>query len=161
MPKSAAIDATDANILAVLQKNVRISNKDLASAVNLAPSTCLERVNRLRRNGTITGERVEVAPAMLGRPLEALLSIRLQAHKRALVDPFVKTVLDRPETRALYHLAGPDDFLVHVAVEDTQTLQDVVLNTYTAREEVLLIHTNLIFQTWPGGPLLPTDSAIS
>ena len=79
----------------------------------------------------------------------------MQPHRRPLVDPFVENVLTHPETRALYHLTGPDDFLVHVAAQSAQALQQLVLDEYTARDEVALVHTNLIFQRWDGGPLLP------
>ena len=64
-------------------------------------------------------------------------------------------VLAQPETRELYHLTGPDDFLVHVAAANAQELQRLVLDELTARDEVALVHTNLVFQRWEGGPLLP------
>lgn len=155
MSESVPLDPVDLRILAELQNNARLSNKELAAVVGVAPSTCLDRVNRLRESGVITGHTLQVDPAKLGRPLEALLFIRVQPHKRPLVDPFVEHVLSQPETRALYHLTGPDDFLVHVAATSAQTLQQLVLDEYTARDEVALVHTNLIFQRWDGGPLLP------
>lgn len=123
--------------------------------VGLAPSTCLDRVARLRTAGVITGQRIEVAPAMLGRPLEALLFVQVRPHRRALVDPFVAHLLAQPEVRAVYHLTGPDDFLAHVATSSAADLQRLVLDELTARDEVVRVNTNLIFQQWTGGPLLP------
>jgi DNA-binding Lrp family transcriptional regulator len=158
MTQSPVLDAVDIKILAALQNDAQLSNKDLAAAVHVAPSTCLTRVNRLREHGVITGQRLRIDPAKLGRPLEALLFVRVQPHRRPLVDPFVEHVLTRPETRALYHLTGPDDFLVHVAAMDARDLQRLVLDEFTARDEVALVHTTLIFQSWDGGPLLPPQS---
>lgn len=155
MNQTVQLDPVDLRILASLQKNARLSNKELAAEVGVAASTCLDRVHRLRESGVILGQALQVDPAMLGRPLEALLFIRVQPHRRPLVDPFVEHVLNQPETRALYHLTGPDDFLVHVAAQGAHALQQLVLDQYTAREEVALVHTNLIFQKWEGGPLLP------
>jgi DNA-binding Lrp family transcriptional regulator len=151
------LDTVDIQILAVLQNDARTSNKDLAAAVHVAPSTCLDRVNRLREYGVIVGHRLQVDPAKVGRPLEAFLFVRVQPHKRAMVDPFVEHVLKQPETRALYHLSGPEDFLVYVTAQDARDLQRLVLDEYTARDEVALVHTNLVFQQWEGGPLLPPD----
>jgi DNA-binding Lrp family transcriptional regulator len=71
------------------------------------------------------------------------------------VDPFVEHVLSQPETRALYHLTGPEDFVVHVTTKDARDLQRLVLDEFTGRSEVVMVHTNLIFQCWEGGPLLP------
>ncbi|MHA6800668.1 Lrp/AsnC family transcriptional regulator [Bounagaea algeriensis] len=155
MPQSVKLDPVDLQILAALQNNARLPNKELAAAVGIAASTCLDRVNRLREAGVILGYGVQVDPEKLGRPLQALLYIRVQPHRRPLVDPFVEHVLSQPETRELYHLTGPDDFLVHVAAENAHALQRLVLDEFTARDEVALVHTNLIFQRWDGGPLLP------
>ncbi|SDQ14056.1 Lrp/AsnC family transcriptional regulator [Actinopolyspora saharensis] len=155
MAQSIKLDPVDLQILAALQNNARISNKELAATVDIAASTCLDRVNRLRETGVILGYGVKVDPEKLGRPLQALLYIRVQPHRRPLVDPFVEHVLTQPETRELYHLTGPDDFLLHVAAENARALQRLVLDELTAREEVALVHTNLIFQHWDGKPLLP------
>ncbi len=155
MDQTVQLDPVDLDLLAALQNDARLSNKELAATAGIAPSTCLDRMNRLRESGVITGYRLQVDSAKLGRPIEALLFIRVQPHKRPLVQPFVERVVNHPETRALYHLTGPDDFLVHVAAEDAQALQRLVLDEYTARDEVALVHTNLIFQKWEGGPLLP------
>lgn len=158
MPKSVELDSVDLRILTELQNNARLPNKALAAAVGIAASTCLDRVNRLRESGVILGYRLEVDPALLGRPLEALLHVRMQPHRRPLVEPFVEHVLNQPETRELYHLTGADDFLVHVTAEDAGALQRLVLDQFTARDEIALVHTDLIFQRWSGKPLLPPSS---
>jgi DNA-binding Lrp family transcriptional regulator len=155
MVEDPVLAPVDHEILRVLQADARISNRDLAAAVGVAASTCSDRVNRLRTRGVIRGWTVEVDPAAVGRPLEALLAVRVQPHRRPVVDPFVEHVRSLPETRALYHLTGPDDFLIHVAARSAADLQRLVLDELTARPEVSLVHTNLIFQQWPGGPLLP------
>lgn len=155
MPDSAQLDPVDLQILTALQNNARMPNKELAATIGIAPSTCLDRVNRLREAGVILGYSLQVNPGKLGRPLEALLYVRMQPHRRPLVDPFVEHVLAQPETRELYHLTGPDDFLIHVTAENAHALQRLVLDELTARDEIALVHTNLIFQRWVGGPLLP------
>jgi DNA-binding Lrp family transcriptional regulator len=152
---SPRLDSVDLQILAELQNNARLSNKELAAVIGIAPSTCLDRVSRLRNSGAIAGYHLQVDPAILGRPLQALLFIRVQPHKRPLVDPLVEHIISLPATRSLYHLTGPEDFVVHVAVESASALQRLVLDEYTTRDEVVLVHTNLIFQQWSGGPLLP------
>ncbi|WP_410654225.1 Lrp/AsnC family transcriptional regulator [Amycolatopsis sp. lyj-112] len=155
MSDSVELSTVDLQILRLLQNDARVSNKDLAAAVGIAPSTCLDRVNRLREFGVITGQRAEVDAAKLGRPLEALLFVQVRPHRRDLVDSFVEHLLSLPEVRAVYHLTGPDDFLAHVATASAGELQRLVLDELTARDEVARVHTNLVFQHWSGGPLLP------
>jgi DNA-binding Lrp family transcriptional regulator len=149
------VDATDRAILESLQRDARIANKDLAASVGIAPSTCLDRVLRLRRGGLITGYAAQVSPEALGRPVQALLAIRFAAHSRPLVDPFIDAIRALPETRAIHHVTGPEDFIIHVACGSIADLQRLVLEELTARPEVGHVQTNLIYSSWDGGPLLP------
>ena len=68
------LDRIDFEILAQLQNDARLSNKELAARVHLAPSSCLERVRRLRRLGAITGFHATVDPEVLGIALQAMRS---------------------------------------------------------------------------------------
>jgi DNA-binding Lrp family transcriptional regulator len=140
------LDEQDVLILAALKGNARISNKDLAAAVGLAPSTCLERVRRLRELGAIHGYHADIDLAMLGVGLQALIAVRLQRHSRELVDSFRSYVLGLAEVREVYHVAGADDFLVHVAVRDADHLRDLAMDAFTTRPEVSHIETRLIFE---------------
>ncbi|MFI1093511.1 Lrp/AsnC family transcriptional regulator [Streptomyces sp. NPDC020917] len=155
MTDSVALDPVDLHILRLLQNDARTTYRDLAAAVGVAPSTCLDRVARLRRSGVILGHELRLDPAKLGRGLEALLLVQVRPHRRDLVGPFVDRLRELPESRALFHLTGPDDFLVHVAVTGTADLQRLVLDEFTARPEVARVETRLIFQQWECGPLMP------
>lgn len=157
MSDSLQIDSVDLEILRLLQHDARRTNRDLAAAVGIAPSTCLDRVARLRRAGIILGHTLRLDPAALGRPVQAFLAVRVGPHHRPLVDPFVAHVRAQPQTRAVYHVTGAEDYLVHVAAVDVADLQRLVLDGFTARREVTSVHTMLIFQTWEAGPLLPPE----
>jgi len=143
------LDASDIAILAALKKNARISNKDLADRVGLAPSTCLERVRRLVETGAIRGFHADIDLAMLGFGLQAMIAVRLQRHSRQIVASFREYVLGLTEVRAVYHVAGADDYLVHVAVRDADHLRDLAMDSFTTRGEVSHIETRLIFEHVP------------
>ena len=151
------LDRFDRAIVAALRANSRISNKRLAEEVGLAPSTCLERVRRLREQGVVRGFHADIDLATLGVSTEAMIGVRMSEHSRDLVDSFIAYVRTLPEVLQIYHVAGADDFLVHVAVRDTHHLRDLALDSFTTRTEVDRIETRLIFQhtaTWrvPGIP---------
>ncbi|MGW3593786.1 Lrp/AsnC family transcriptional regulator [Streptomyces sp. NPDC005167] len=158
MTDSVVLDPVDLHILRLLQNDARTTYRELAAEVGVAPSTCLDRVTRLRRSGVILGHQLRLDPARLGRGLEALLSVQVRPHRRELIAPFVERIRALPESRALFHLTGPDDYLVHVAVADTADLQRLVLDEFTSRREVARVETRLIFQQWECGPLLPPSS---
>lgn len=103
----------------------------------------------------ILGHQLRLDPAKLGRGLEALLSVQVRPHRRELVGPFVERIRVLPESRTVFHLTGPDDYLVHVAVADMADLQRLVLDEFTSQREVARVETRLIFQQWDCGPLLP------
>jgi DNA-binding Lrp family transcriptional regulator len=142
----SVLDSVDAAIVHELQKDARLLNKDLADQVNVAASTCVVRHRALRERGVITGYHAEVDLAAIGRPVQAIIAVRVRPHTRAIVGPFMAYVLALPETLAMSHVAGPEDFLVHVAVADTAHLQRLVLDSFTTRPEVAELHTNLLFQ---------------
>src|ERR1700743_1817714 len=85
--RDIVLDETDHKILRILAADARTPNNVLAAQVGVAPSTCLMRVRRLQDAGVIRGFRAELAPEALGRPLQAIVSGRLQAHARGRVGP--------------------------------------------------------------------------
>ncbi len=139
------LDRIDSEILALLQKNARLSNKELATSIGLAPSTCLERVKRLRDEGVLAGDHAEVNPESLGIGLQAMVAVRLQQHSREVFESFNSHALGLPGVIAVYHLAGANDFLVHVAIRDADHLRAMVLDDFTTRPEVEHLETALIF----------------
>ncbi|WP_030608516.1 Lrp/AsnC family transcriptional regulator [Streptomyces sclerotialus] len=159
MADSVRLDPVDLEILRLLQNDARTTYRELAASVGVAPSTCLDRVTRLRRSGVILGHELRLDPAKLGRGLQALLSVQVRPHRRELVGPFVERIRSLPEALSLFHLTGPEDYLVHVAVRDAADLQRLVLDEFTARREVARVETRLVFQRWTCGPLLPPADA--
>ncbi|MCC6595095.1 MAG: Lrp/AsnC family transcriptional regulator [Rhodanobacteraceae bacterium] len=140
------LDRTDYYLLRLLRKNARLPNKDLAEKVGIAPSTALERIRRMRESRVLLGYHAEIAPQALGVALQAMVSVRLARHSRALVDGFHQHLLSLPEVLACYHVAGADDFLVHVGVRDSEHLRSFTLAAFTEREDVAHIETRLIFE---------------
>ncbi|MFE3587468.1 Lrp/AsnC family transcriptional regulator [Streptomyces niveus] len=159
MSESVVLDPVDLHILRLLQNDARTTYREIAAEVGVAASTCLDRVSRLRRSGVILGHQLRLDPAKLGRGLQALLSVQVRPHRRELIKPFVERIRGLPESRALFHLTGPDDYLVHVAVADTADLQRLVVDEFTSRPEVARVETRLVFQQWDCGPLMPPSSA--
>jgi len=139
------LDRIDFEIIRHLQNDGRISNKSLAAKVDLAPSTCFERVKQLQAKGVIKGVHADIEPKVVGIGLEAIYFIGLEKHSRDLVETFQSDVERMPEVRSVYLVSGQYDFLVHVAVRNTEHLQNLALDSFTIRPEVTRIETVLIF----------------
>ena len=149
------LDRIDIEILRLLQKDARLSNKELADAVGLAPSTCHERLKRLRADGVLKGAHAEVDFAALGYHLEALLFIELAKHTREVVDEFLQDILGIPEVRSGFLVTGSHDMVVHVAVRDMTHLKNLALDQFTSRPVVTKIETSIIFQATHRYDLVP------
>lgn len=142
---SRAPDKIDHAILAALRNNARLTNKELAARVGLAPSSCLERVRRLHAEGILTGYHAEIRPDALGIALQAMISIKLAHHSGSALERFRQHILALPEVMDVYHIAGAFDFLLRVGVRDSEHLRELILNSFTSREEVGSVETALIF----------------
>jgi DNA-binding Lrp family transcriptional regulator len=139
------LDRTDVAILRLLQNNARLSVKEIAAEIGLAPSSTHERIRRLRDASVLLGTHVEVDPRALGIGLEALFMIELAKHKRDNVDKFMDDIVKVPEVRSAFLVTGRYDLVVHVVVGDTRHLKDLALDQFTSRPGVTRIETSIIF----------------
>src|SRR3954469_3574548 len=90
------MDELDSAIVAALQADGRRSNRDLAAALGVSPSTTLERVRSLRERGVLAGVHYVVDPAQLGRPVQAMITVRLRPQSRAVVLGFRNFAVQLP-----------------------------------------------------------------
>src|SRR6266496_2458186 len=144
--RAAEIDDVDRRILRVLAADARVPNNALAERVGIAPSTCLGRVRGLRERGVIRGYHADIDPAALGRPIQAMIAVRLQSHARVHISEFAAEVAKLPEVLNVFFLAGAVDFYVHIAATRTQNLRDFVVVNLSGNPDVALTETNLIFE---------------
>ncbi len=140
------LDAVDLALVRLLQRDARRTNKELADEVGIAQSTCLERIRALRAAGVVRGWHADVDPAALGRPLRAMLSVRLRPKTTDSVRAFREDMLAAPEVRAVWMVTGADDFLVEVAAPDVEGLREFVLAQVTARADVVDARTAIVYE---------------
>jgi DNA-binding Lrp family transcriptional regulator len=140
------VDAVDRAMLELLAQDARITNQALADRVGVAPSTALTRLRSLRERGVIRGFHAEVDLAALGRPLQALIAVRLTVHARDEIDDFTRTVRRLPGVLMVFHLTGVTDYLVWVAASDAQDLREFVVDHLATHPAVAHAETSLIYE---------------
>jgi DNA-binding Lrp family transcriptional regulator len=139
------VDRLDSALVRMLQEDGRRTNRDMAATLGIAPSTCLERVRSLQQRGVITGFHAEVDPAALGRGLQAIIAVRVRPPTRERIEAFQAFLEEMPEVVSVFVLTGHDDFLVQVAVRDTDHLHAVVLDKLTTRPELADVRTSVVY----------------
>jgi DNA-binding Lrp family transcriptional regulator len=140
------VDDIDAAIVAHLQTQARQTNRELARAVGIAPSTCLERVRSLRERGVITGFHAEVDLAALNRGVQALLHVQVRPLSRTVIEGFKAYAMSLPEVLSVFVVAGGDDFLVHVGVPDVDSLHAFLMDKFSGRREIAGFRSSVIYQ---------------
>lgn len=147
------LDRISFDIIAALQNDGRLSNKELAARLGLAPSSCSVRVRQLREAGVLRGAHEQVDPKALGIGLQAMIAVQLGQHAREAFAEFAAHAIALREVIAVYRMAGANDFLIHVAVRDAEHLREVVTDQFTTRREVQHMETALIFDHQRTGAL--------
>lgn len=127
MPK-IELDATDWKILARLQDNARLSNVELARAVNLSPSPCLARVRRLEEGGLISRYVTLLDALALGLTVSVFIQVRLERQVEKALEIFERAIAERPEVMECYLMTGDSDYMLRVMVADVQALERFIVD---------------------------------
>jgi DNA-binding Lrp family transcriptional regulator len=140
-----SLSRTDTELLELLAGDSRMPNNTLANKLGLANSTTLTKVRSLIERGIIKRFTVEVDYAKLGRGVQAIIAITLKSHQESHVLDIQNRLLRQPEVIQIFHTSGNEDFLVHVAVTDSDALRDFILRSITADAVVRQVQTHLLF----------------
>jgi Lrp/AsnC family leucine-responsive transcriptional regulator len=117
MPK---LDATDRRILTVMQKEGRITNAELSERINLSPSACHRRVQRLEEEGYIAGYVALLDARRMGRPTTVFVEITLQSQADEVLEAFETAVARVPDILECHLMAGTADYLIKIMAENTE-----------------------------------------
>ncbi len=147
---TAGLDHTDLAILRALSMDGGLTNKAIASRLGLAESTCANRLRLMRDAGVILGNRVALNFGALGFPIQAIIKVRLGSHDAEHVNALYTALTQVPGVIQAFHVAGEDDFHLHVAVESPEALRDLVLKHVTVNRVVRQTETQLIFEARHG-----------
>ena len=150
-----ALDGTDLAILAELVADGRTTNAALAARVGVAESTCAYRVRALRESGVVRQVSARVDLAALGCPLQAVVKVRLGSHDRDQVAALYDQLVTVPGVLTVLHMAGEDDFHLHVAVPGPDRLRALVLEHVTSHPVVRQVEPQLVFEAREGRGVLP------
>jgi Lrp/AsnC family leucine-responsive transcriptional regulator len=114
------IDSIDRRILNALQRRGRMSNADLSEKINLSPSACHRRVQRLEADGYIEDYVALLDTRKLGKPSTIFVEITLSGQADELLEAFEREVARVPDVLECHLMAGAADYLLKVVAQDTE-----------------------------------------
>jgi DNA-binding Lrp family transcriptional regulator len=144
--RPVALDDIDRRILDVLADDARTPNNLLAERVGIAPSTCSLRLRRLVSSGVVRGFHADLDPAAVGRPIQAMIAVRLQPSARAEIGGVAHRLAALPGVLNVFFLSGNDDFLIQVALPSPDALRAFVIDHLSASREFTSTETSLVFE---------------
>lgn len=140
--ESGALDEIDLRILRRMERDARISWRELGDAVHLSATSVADRVRRMERDGVIEGYRLRVNDAALGRTVRAVVDVSLGAGD---VDEFESRLLQRDEVTFAAYVTGTADYSINVACEGAAGL-DAFVRWLRAEAGVASTETKLLLR---------------
>lgn len=138
----APLDEVDRGIVDALRADGRLSMRALATRLHISRAGVYSRVERLERDGVITGYSATVDPLRLGRSLSAYVNLKVAQQSWKTLRKRVLAI-DDVDHAAL--VSGEYDIVLLVRTRDIETLRDLVLTRLQDMPEVLATQTVLIF----------------
>lgn len=112
------MDAIDRKLVRALQRDGRMTNRQLADHVGLSPSPCLRRLKALESAGVIRGYHAEIDPDLYGLPITVFIRVRLERHDEDTVNGFEAKVRANDNIVECHVMTGQADYLLRVMVAD-------------------------------------------
>ena len=123
------LDRTDILILRELQKDAKLTTKELAAKVNLSPSPVFERQKRLEREGYIKKYVAVVDPIKVGNGIMVLCNVSLKHHSKEFSRQFTSVIADIDEVVECFNTSGDYDYQLKIYARDMRAYQEFVLGT--------------------------------
>lgn len=123
------LDRTDILILRELQKDAKLTTKELAARVNLSPSPVFERQKRLEKEGYIKRYIAVVDPIKAGNGIMVLCNVRLKHHSKEFSRQFTSVIAGIDEVVECFNTSGEYDYMLKIYARNMQDYQNFVLGT--------------------------------
>ena len=138
------LDEIDLQILRTLQKNAKLTTKELADAVHLTPTPVFERQKRLEKRGYIKKYVAVLDPEKLGQGVQVYCKVKLKQINHEIADAFVRRIQRIPEVTECYNTSGAYDYLLKVRARDMKQYQEFVLNKLGEIESLASIESTFV-----------------
>ncbi|MBU6491478.1 MAG: Lrp/AsnC family transcriptional regulator [Burkholderiales bacterium] len=153
------LDRIDIGILSELQQNARITNAELARAVNLSPTPCFNRVRALENLGLVKQQVTLLNPEPLGLRINVFIQVSLEKQVEHALQRFEQAISEQPEVMECYLMSGDADYLLRVVMPDIKALERFILERLTTIPGVSNIRSSFALKQVRYKTALPLPSS--
>ncbi len=122
------IDLIDSKILELLQKDGRMTVKELANRLGRSTTPIFERVKKLEASGIIDHYAAVVDADKLGKRLYAFAHISLKDHSKELVEKFTHEIIKIPQVQECHYVTGDSDFILKILLNDMEKYREFMMD---------------------------------
>lgn len=151
------LDNFDRRIIAALQEDARMTVAQIAERVSLSATPVSRRLRKLEEDGVITGYSPRLDAKKLGFPLDAYITINLQAHSDEIIDRFEGEIKTNPYVIACHAVTGEMDYLLHVTARDMEHLSQITLKTLVRIPGVRDVKSIVVLADIKKSPAIPVE----
>lgn len=135
-PSEIILDNKDLQILSLLQKNARITIKEIANQIHLSTTPVFERIKRLESTGVIKQYVTLVDPAKVKKGLMVICNVSLKQHSKEAGADFINQINNLEEVVECFSISGEFDFMLKVLCQDMNTYYDFHVNKLSQIENM-------------------------
>ncbi|WFE88797.1 Lrp/AsnC family transcriptional regulator [Roseibium porphyridii] len=141
------MDRIDRKILNFMQLDASRTNVELADKVGLSPSSCLRRVQRLRKNGFIDRVVAILNPAKAGRVIKAIVTVELKLHGEQHMRRFLDIVTKEEAVSNAYAVTGASDVVLMLRLQDMEEYDRLCERLFRDQSNVARFFTLVVIKT--------------
>ena len=151
------LDKPDIAILEALQKDGRLSNRDLAKKVSLSPSPSWRRLRALEEAGVISHYSAVVNREEVGLSIMGFAHVTLHDHRSENVKKFDQAILGAPQVLECHATSGEHDYMLKVVAPDMASYQDFLSGYLLKIGVVRTVNTSFALKQQKNTTVLPLD----
>ncbi|MGF7008661.1 Lrp/AsnC family transcriptional regulator [Aminobacter sp. BE322] len=141
------MDKIDIKILTLLQEDASRTNAELADLVALSPSSCLRRVQRLKKAGIIDRIVALVAPAKVGQGMKAIVTVELERHGEQYMRQFLLLASQEPAVTQAYSVSGQTDAVLMLRLKNMDEFEELCERLFRSQSNITRYYTMFVTRT--------------
>lgn len=154
---SISLDETDKKLLALLQKNAKMTTKQLAHHLNLTTTPVFERIKRLEKTGVIKKYVAIINKEKIGKELVAFCNVSLKQHSHDFIREFESEITKLPEVLECHHIAGMFDYTLKVITKNMDTYRHFIYNKLASLDNIGNVQSSFVMREIKSGTELDLD----
>ena len=151
------IDEIDSKILTLLQKDGKMTFKEIANELDLTTTPVYERIKKMEKNGVIQSYKAIVDRRKLGLQLLVFCNVSLKEHQASFLENFENDIVNFPEVISCYHIAGMYDYLIQLTVKDMDDYQVFISKKIANINNIAKVQSSFVMTEVKTNQDLPTS----